>query len=70
MSPQYGVGAFAPGVTNRTGPASNYLCGHHTLLAHGRTHRLYHKSQPSLKGKSYADLQKGKGQIGMALNVG
>ena len=58
-------------MNNRTGPASKYLCGHHTLLAHGQAYRLYHAPQPQLGNKSYSEVQhSGLGQIGMALNVG
>jgi beta-glucosidase/6-phospho-beta-glucosidase/beta-galactosidase len=35
----YGIGVFAPGV--EAGTTGQYKCGHHLLLAHGRTVQLY-----------------------------
>eukprot|EP00878_Enallax_costatus_P009751 GHUV01010184.1.p1 GENE.GHUV01010184.1~~GHUV01010184.1.p1 ORF type:complete len:541 (+),score=93.23 GHUV01010184.1:583-2205(+) len=63
---QYGRGDFAPGIP--FGESGQYKCGHNLLIAHAKTYELYHKTpQPSLDGKTYAEVQKGK--IGIALNI-
>jgi len=47
---QYGWGNFAPGIAY--GDSGMYACGHHLLLAHGKTFDLYHNQPPGARCKT------------------